>query len=122
MFKFCKANGGWWLVCKTPEDLLEYKEKTDYKYGKALVEGCEHKDGKYNKIYEAAVAKAKCKGYSILDGMIDLQHTVFYRQIKYMIEENCEIWINQSGGWNCGLSNVEATTYMDKLIFPNCKK
>ena len=49
MYKFCKANGGWWFVCKDLEKLFEYKDKTNSRYGLALVNGCEGKrDNNYS--------------------------------------------------------------------------
>ena len=121
MYKFCKANGCWWFVCKDLEKLFEYKDKTDSRYGLALVNGCEDKPNRYSKMYEAAVQTARRTGCSVLEGMADLSSRTLECQIDSLMEGH-EVWINSVGGWNIGLRDVEATTYMNKLIFPDCKK
>lgn len=120
MYKFCKANGGWWFVCKDLENLFEYKDKTDTRYGIALIKG-EKEGNKYSKMYQAALKTAERTGCSIAEGMADLSSRTLECQMKYLLER-CEIWINEMGGWNTGLKEVEATTYMKNLIFPHCTK
>ena len=32
MYKFCKANGGWWFVCRSIEELFDFKDKNSNKF------------------------------------------------------------------------------------------
>ena len=121
MYKFCKANGYWWFVCNDLEKLFEYKDKTDSRYDLALENGYENKPNRYSKIYKAAVQIAQRTGCSVLEGLVDLSNRALECQINSLLE-GYEIWINSVGGWNIGLKNVEAITYMNKLIFLDCKK
>lgn len=32
VYKFCKANGGWWFVCRSIEELFDFKDKNSNKF------------------------------------------------------------------------------------------
>lgn len=119
-WKFCKANGCWWVIIDNLEQFLEYKDKTNSKYGQALLHGI-YKDDKYEKyktLYEAAEQTAKTNRTSLISGMADLCERMMSTQLNYILSGET-LWFNANGGYNCGLPNVEAVTYRDKLLFPN---
>lgn len=119
MYKFCKANGGWWFVCKDLEQLFELHDKTDSRYGLAIIDDCEGLS-RYKKLHNLAIIRAESENTSVLESMVNIATEVKSNQIDSILKGN-EVWINANGGWNNGLK-PEATTYMNKLIFPNCKK
>lgn len=122
-YKFCFANGCWWLVIDNIEQFLEYKDKTNSKYGHALLHGI-YKDDKYEKyknLYDAAEATAKINRTSLLQGMADLCESMMSTQWDY-ITSGQALWFNEQGGYNLGLPNVTAVTYRNKLLFPNYTK
>lgn len=118
-WKFCKANGGWWLVINNLEQFAEYKDKTSSKYGQAIVdEALDKKDGKYRQLFMAAETIAKRDGTSIMQGMSTLVSGMTATQLSYL-ENGEELWFNELGGYNLGLKDIEATVVLDKLIFPH---
>lgn len=121
MYKFCKANGSWWFVCQSIDELLEYKDKTNNKYGLAILNSCKGTDSKYKKLYEAAESLAMVKQISVVEAMAELSGKITIKQVNEL-SAGKKIWFNNVGGWNTGLTDIDATTYMSKLIFPNCKK
>ena len=119
-WKFCKANGCWWLVINDLEQFLEYKDKTSSKYGQALIYGIidDDKSNKYKTLYDAAETKAKTNQVSLVQGMSDLCYQMLTTQLNYILSGE-ELWFNENGGYNFGIHNVEAIVYKDKLLFPN---
>ena len=122
-WKFCKANDCWWLVINDLEQFLEYKDKTNSKYGYALIHGIyeDEKSDKYKTLYEAAVARAKANQVSLVQGMSDLCYKMLTTQLDYILSGE-ELWFNELGGYNFGMPNIEATVYRDKLLFPDYTK
>ena len=119
MYKFCKANGVWWLICKDLQTLFEFKEKTSRNYALALLYGNE--ENQWHQYYDAAKLHAKQTQSSLFEGMADLQARALSVQMNCLLKGE-EVWFNENGGWNNGISDVAATTYTNQLIFPNCQK
>ena len=118
MYKFCKA-GCWWLVIKSLEELLDYKNKTDFRYGQILTDP-DAEIGKNKNIIHLATRIAERKECSIAEGMSEIATRTFESQID-CLNKGHAVWINKNGGWNIGMENVEATVYMNNLIYPNYK-
>lgn len=120
-YKFCKANGCWWLVISDVEHLEAYKERTSSRYGHAIVNGITGEDTKYQRLYDAAELVASNNRTSVVAAMAMLADTMTYKQIE-AIQKGKEVWFNEMGGWNNGIKDVTATVYRDKIIFPNYTK
>ena len=121
-FKFCKANGCWWLVIDNIEQLLEYKNKTGSKYGHAIVKGINGEENPYQQLYDAAEVYARNRNVSVVQGMSMLADSMTDKQVD-AISAGHILWFNEKGGYNYGLDRyVPATVYRDKLLFPNYTK
>lgn len=120
MYKFCKSNSGWWRVCSSLNELLEWHEQTCNRYGRALLEDVYGTGDKYENIRKLAYIYGKSLKTSFIEGLSVLSATCLEGQMKALAEGE-EIWINPNGGWNCGLHAV-ATVHMKKNVFPDFKK
>lgn len=120
MYKFCMANGCWWRVCTTLNELFEHHEATDNRYGNAIIEDVYANGEKYKGIRDAARLYGENNNISFIEGLSMLSSMCFSSQAK-MINEGHEVWINENGGWNTGLQAI-ATVYMKKIIYPNYTK
>ena len=122
-WKFCRANGCWWVVIDNLEQFLEYKDKTSSKYGHAIVKGACGDENPYQKLYDAAEIVAQRNRTSVLQGMADLTSKIFEKQMNAILDGHT-LWFNENGGYNYGFKDSEktATVYRDRLLFPNYTK
>lgn len=120
MYKFCKANGSWWRVCSSLNELMEWHEQMNGLFGRVLLEDVYDSGEKYKNIRDMARIYGEKHQKSFIEGLSMLSAAYFEAQRK-TIEEGKEVWIGPKGGWNFGLT-VDATVYMNKNIFPNFKK
>lgn len=121
-WKFCLANGCWWLVIDNIEQFLEYKDKTNSKYGHAIVKGACGDENPYQKLYDVAELIAQRDKTSVVQGMSTLTSMLFETQFN-AISAGHTLWFNDLGGYNYGLDKQKiATVYRDKLRFPNYTK
>lgn len=121
-WKFCRANGCWWVVIDDIEQFLEYKDKTNSKYGHAIVKGACGDENPYQKLYDVAELIAQRDHTSVVQGMADLTSMLFETQFN-AISAGHTLWFNDLGGYNYGLDKQKITTvYRDKLRFPNYTK
>ena len=121
-WKFCRANGCWWLVIDNIEQFLEYKDKTSSKYGQAIINGVCGDESPYQKLYDVAELIAQRDKTSVVQGMNTLTSMIFRTQYN-AISAGYTLWFNDMSGYNYGLNNRKtATVYRDKLIFPNYTK
>jgi hypothetical protein len=121
-WKFCLANGCWWVVIDNIEQFLEYKDKTSTKYGHAIVKGACGNENPYQQLYDAAEHVARNQGTSVVFGMASLMDRMFQTQYD-AIANGHTLWFNDMGGYNYGLERQKiAYAYRDKLRFPNYMK
>jgi hypothetical protein len=111
-WKFCKYDGYWYLCISELEQLFEYHDRTNSKYGVALVKG--DNDNKY---LQYAKQIAESNDLSLLDGMVEVQSKIFQAKLQHVMKGK-EIWINEVGGFNFGYT-PEKTVYVDKIVFPH---
>jgi len=115
-YKFClSSNGYWWFCVSTLEQLNEYEDKTDFKYGQALVNGDEK-----NKYYQLAELFARKRNTSLLEGMVEVKNSAYTAKANEILNGK-EIWINENGGFNLGLP-VDKTIFLNSLRFPDYTK
>ena len=121
-WKFCYANHCWWVVIDSLEKFLEYKDKTNSKYGHALIKGIYGEENPYQQLYDAAEVIAKNYETSLVGGMSVLASQMLETQMNAVMAGHT-LWFNDLGGYNYGLEKQKtATVYRDKLIFPNYTK
>ena len=114
-WKFCKYDGYWYLCISSLEQLFEYNDRTNSKYGLALVKGDSE-----DKYLSYAKQIAESNDLSLLDGMVELQSKIFQTKLKYIMQ-NKELWINEVGGFNFGYI-PEKTVFMNNIVFPHYTK
>lgn len=118
-WKFCFANGCWWVVIDNMEQFLEYKNRTSSKFGHAVVNGACKDENKYHRLYETAHLIAENRHISVVEGMVSLADTMFAKQ-HAAIREGHTLWFNELGGYNYGLDNQRKNTiYRENLVFPH---
>ena len=121
-WKFCSANGCWWVVISDIEQFLEYKTRTDSKYGHAIVKGVCGDENPYQKLYDVAQLIAQRNNTSVVQGMNTLATRLYGTQFD-AISSGHTLWFNDKGGYNYGLDKQKiATVYRERLIFPNYTK
>ena len=118
-WKFVKSEDCWWLEISTIEQLLEYENKTNGKYGRALIsDALQDEDSKkYEKLILMAKLYAQKDEDSMMNGMAKVSNGILSAKIN-AIQTNGKILINECGGFNYGLGIVK-TTFRDKPVFPD---
>lgn len=121
-WKFCFANGCWWVVIDSIEQFMEYKERTSSKFGRAVVKGSCGDENPYKQLYDAAYHIAQNNRMSVVEGMVSLADRMFAKQHE-AIRQGYTLWFNDRGGYNYGLDEQKKNTiYREKLVFPNYKR
>lgn len=127
-YTFVFLNGGWWLKIRTMEELVQYYENIDAKWGKILYNIVESKEfGTGQKHIDenglAVALFAANRGFSPIEGVMNFRLMVFKQQLE-CIEQFGEIYINRRGGY-CFKSEsrkYEQFVHREKFIFPDFKK
>ena len=121
-WKFCLTESCWWVVIDNIEQFWEYKDKTDSKYGHAIVKGACGDENPYQKLYDVAEMIAQRNHTSVVQGMSTLTGMLYETQMNAILAGH-ELWFNELGGYNYGLGSEKiATVYRDKFIFPHYTK
>ena len=121
-YKFCKANGCWWLIVENIDVLTEFCDKTGGRYTHAAMYGINESKPEHSNLYKAAETLAQSRGTSIADAMASISGDSFRRKMD-MIASGKILWLNEAGGWNLGLEKEKiATVYRSSLLFPNYTK
>lgn len=123
--------GGWWLEVKTVEQLLDYHEKTDRRWGRAVENWLNSKEAtsggytEHMKPLTLAIAlDAESKGHSIIDATLGFRQRMIEQQIQFLKEDGV-IYINCVGGYCTSISShsYQAQYVRRKeLVFPNYKQ
>lgn len=121
MYKFSKANGGWWYVCNTLPGLLEYYDRTQGRTGARFLRAVKGipKAGEEG-LRALAEHLAKKSGKTLAEAYAYVSSTVFSSQMV-AVANGTTLFINEYGGYNFGFqeSAIEATVYRPELVFPN---
>ena len=122
-WKFVFWNDHWRLEISDMEQLAEYYEKTDYRWGNAfnnylrIVTG---QNGHYTNNLAAHIDQlARMKTATFIDTAMRLKLRVFSEQCDF-IKKNGSIIINNMGGyWSEKSPEYTAVKYRKELIFPD---
>ena len=91
MYKFCKSNDCWWRVCSSLNELLEWHEQTNNRYGRALLEDVYGTGEKYANIRKLAYIYGKSLKTSFIEGLSMVSAVCLEGQMKALAEGE-EIW------------------------------
>ena len=122
MYKFCKANGGWWYVCDAVTGLMDYYEHTRFRVGKLCLReslGMPSIDGEEGMRTLAALLSRKT-GKSMAESYAYIESTIFSSQFVAVLNGST-VFINENGGYNFGFpeSDIQAVVYLPKFLFPH---
>ena len=122
-WKFVKTGDCWWLCISTVEQFLEYTDKTSMKYGQILIKDAIGKEMSKTelKYMQAIKTLSYSDNKSLAQSTAKLQSLAFSAKLDAIISGH-KIWINENGGFNYGMSNIDKVVYMKKLMFPNYTK
>ena len=117
-------SGGWYLEISTPEQLLDYHQVTDTRWGNVVLKylnskecgnGTEHLDT----LSLAVVLSAENRKQSIIEGVLHFKQRVIIDQLDWLHKEG-KIFINPKGGYCFPDKRTQTIqhVYRDKLLFP----
>lgn len=118
MYTFKKVDNQWWFVCDSVDKLLEYEDKTYHslfrKYINAIRQGKVEEN-----VYLLAELLAMDENSTTFQGLNEYIQQSELEKIA-CIESGKAIWLNEDGGWNCGLPQEQVLAEMRKkmLLFP----
>jgi hypothetical protein len=123
--------GGWWLEVTTLEQLFDYHEKTDRRWGRAVENWLNSKEataGGYNEHMKpltlSIALNAESKGHSIIDATLAFRQRMIEQQMQFLAEDGV-LYINCVGGYNTstsGHSYKAQYVRRKELVFPNYKQ
>jgi hypothetical protein len=121
-------KGGWWLEVTSLEQLFDYHEKTDRRWGVAVENWINSKESTGGTGMEhlsplalAISLSAESKGHSIIDATLNFKRRMIENQIHWLKEEGV-IYINCKGGYcfkDSKNSVIDQYVRRKELIFPN---
>ena len=125
-YRFVYKNGGWWLMIRTIDELVDYNEKTSISNPiinglKSLITKGFDKVDHYNAAEYLIRLHAESNNTGICQATEDLLCQKTNAQIKCLVKGN-NIYINRNGGWNYGKNDFSQWFDSDKMIFPDFTK
>lgn len=123
-------NSGWWLKITSPEELADYHEKHNDKYGRALLNIVQDKDSDCTHgpapeeipLAQAAYYHAINQKISPVISLLDLSYHTSTAQLNALHEYGA-IYINSVGGWNWGTGlKISQHLWKEGFAFPNFTK
>lgn len=128
------GNGsGWWLKITSPDELMEYHDAHDGKYGRALLNiirdkefgapTCEHgPHAAEMPLAQAAYYHAINRALSPVAALTGIATRTATSQLDAILERGA-VYINSVGGWCWDLAApVAQTLRKDDFVFPNFNK
>lgn len=125
-YRFVYKDGGWWLMIRNTDELIDYNEKTSL--SNPIINGLKNLIAKdFDKVDPSNTAEyliklhAESNNTGICEATEDLLSQRTNAQIKCLINGN-NIYINKLGGWNYGKNDFLQWFDSDKMIFPDFTK
>jgi hypothetical protein len=121
-WKFFNNGDGWWLKITTPEQLEEYIEATNHKYGDAMMEVVDYRmkgqtSHSTNQITNYLDLLSRNSGKNLIEVCGNLVTSVYKTYIKILSEEGF-VNINAVGGCNGVPWEEKIVEYRSNLTFP----
>lgn len=122
------ASAGWWLILQTPDELFEYLNATNSRYGRAFenylhnetnaVSDNKARYPRESKITQAAYFYAINHGQSIIDGIKTIAEQTARGMLESILTRGY-VYVNSAGGYNwIGSREPGDFVRKSKLVWP----